>query len=117
MEFLAAFAAARPVPAALPGILGRLQGEAGKACEVNYHPEDVDYDLKAGPGYTWKGEGGRTYHLRIMGTAEEADAVAAALRSRWPGGVQVRGSVVAWPKEPSTEEDAYLEGVLKAVVK
>jgi hypothetical protein len=114
-DFLAAFFGRQPTPSAPSEILDRLQKAAGNTCEVHYNPEDVDYNLKAGPGYTWTGPDGKTYHLRLLESAQEANEAAEGLSGLGARGVQVRGSLVAWPKETSEETDPYLENVLKDI--
>ena len=114
-DFLAAFSGIHPSPEPLPETLGRLQKATGKACGVQYHPEDVDYDLKAGPGYSWEDPDEGIYYLRYFETAKQSNSLAAALMDRGARQVRVRGSAVAWPKEPADGALPYLDGVLESL--
>ncbi len=114
--FLVRVSAALPLAEPLPRAVTRLQGLARKPCEVGYHPEDVDYDLQAGPGYTWTGPEGGAYFLRLLPTSDEAEILAATLRDRGAPTVLVWGNAVTWPRVRTPDTAAYLKGVLRKVV-
>jgi hypothetical protein len=112
-DFLNALSGTLPAPGPLPETLETLLDTTGKACGVHYHPENVNYDLDAGPGYSWEGPGGEVYYLRLEETAEKADFLAAKLKSRGVVCVSIRGSMVAWPKTSGKETLPYLDGILE----
>ena len=116
-EFLLELSRGLPAPGPLPATVARLKKLARKPCEVGYHPEHVDYDLEAGPGYTWIGPHGGTYFIRLLPSPEEAELQAAVLREKGVQTVQVWENAVAWPKVETKESEGYLEGVLRRVVK
>ena len=116
-EFLSEFSKILPAPGPLPVAVERLKKLARKPCEVGYHPENVDYDLEAGPGYTWIGPDGGTYFIRFLPSPDEAKVHAAILRSRGAPTVLVWGNAVTWPKVRTERTAGYLKGVLKKVVK
>jgi len=114
--FLSEFSTVLPLPGTLPGVAERLKEQARKPCEVGYHPEHVDYDLEAGPGYTWTGPDGGTYFLSFLSSVLEARSHADDLRNRGAKGVLVLENAVAWPKVAGQESENYLKGMLKLVV-
>jgi hypothetical protein len=116
-KFLSELSRSLPAPESLPGAVDRLKKLARKPCEVGYHPEHVDYDLEAGPGYTWVGPEGGTYFIRFLSSPDEAQVHAAVLRNRGASTVLVWGNAVTWPKVRTDETSGYLKGVLKKVVK
>ena len=113
--FLERVSADLPPAEPLPRAVARLQGLARKPCEVGYHPEDVDYDLQAGPGYTWTGPEGGAYFLRLLPTSDEAEILAATLRDRGAPTVLVWGNAVTWPRVRTPDTAGYLKGVLRKV--
>ena len=116
-EFLSELSKALPAPKPLPISVGRLKKLARRSCEVGYHPEHVDYDLEAGPGYTWIGPDGGTYFITFLPSPDEAQVHAAVLRNRGAPTVLVWGNAVTWPKVRTEETAGYLKGVLMRVVK
>jgi hypothetical protein len=114
-EFLEGLSRTLPAPELLPVAVERLKKLARKPCEVSYHPEHVDYDLMAGPGYTWVGPDGGTYFIHLLTSQKEAGAHAEVLRNRGAPTAYVWGNAVAWPKERTTKTEDYLKGVLKEV--
>ncbi|UCG38210.1 MAG: hypothetical protein JSV00_08435 [bacterium] len=115
--FLRAAAGSLGAPEPLPKAAQVLLSLAPAKCEVAYHPEDVDYDMRAGPGYTWTGQDGSRYFLRIMDSAEEAELFAPVLRDRGAPTVLVWGNGIAWPRERLPGSSAYLKRVLMKTVK
>lgn len=116
-RFLTEFSRTLPPSEPLPEVLRRLKKLARKPCEVGYHPEHVDYDLEAGPGYTWIGPDGGTYFISFLPSADEARVHASVLRSRGAQTVLVWGNAVTWPKVRTDKTADYLKGVLRKVVK
>ncbi len=112
-EFLLELSKGLPAPGPLPTTVMRLKKLARKPCEVSYQPEHVDYDLEAGPGYTWTGPDGGTYFISFLPSPEKAKVHAAAMEDRGAPTVQVRGNAVTWPKVPTGETGGYLKGVLE----
>ncbi|MGI9535665.1 MAG: DUF6599 family protein, partial [Desulfocapsaceae bacterium] len=65
-DFLKQFISSASDQPPLPLPLAILQQKALQPCEVNYHPEHVDYDLESGPGYTWVGPDQQSYFITIL---------------------------------------------------
>lgn len=116
-KFLSKISDALPAPELLPPVVKHLKRLARKPCEVGYHPEHVDYDLEAGPGYTWVGPDGGTYFLNFLPSSNRAAVYAADLQSRGAPSILVLGNAIAWPKVESKGSAGYLEGVLTEAVK
>jgi len=116
-EFLSELSKALPAPQPLPIPVGRLKKLARRPCEVSYHPEHVDYDLEAGPGYTWIGTDGGVYFIIFLPSPDEAEIQAVILRNRGVPMTVSWGNAVAWPKVRTEETASYLKGVLRRVVK
>jgi hypothetical protein len=116
-EFLFELSKTLPALKPLPVPVGRLKKMARRSCEVSYHPEHVDYDLEAGPGYTWIGPDSGTYFITFHPSPEEAEVHAAVLRNRGAPTVLVWGNAVTWPKVRTEKTTGYLKGVLRSVVK
>jgi len=116
-QFLSALSKTLPPPGPLPTVVERLKKLTRQTCELSYHPEHVDYDLEAGPGYTWVGPDGGTYFIRFLTSPDEAEVHAAVLRNRGAPTVLVWGNAVTWPKVRTEKTARYLKGVLRKVVK
>jgi hypothetical protein len=104
---------AKPEP--LPAVLAVFQKAARKPCEVGYNPEDVDYDLEAGPGYTWTGPDGQSCFARLFSTREEALSFVSALKGKGVKEVTVKGRAVAWSREAASVAGTYLKGILETI--
>ena len=115
-EFLAALSATLPGPEPLPDIVNVLQEAARKPCEAGYHPEDVDYDLEAGPGYTWTGPDGQPCFARLFSSGDEAKAFVVELEEKGIKVTLARGKAAAWSKTDNEKTRAYLEKTLDKVV-
>jgi hypothetical protein len=87
--------------AALPDLVDVLEEAARSACDVDYHPLDIDSELQAGPGYRWVAPGGEVYFLRTYGTKRVAETFAGALEKRLDGKLLLAGQVVIWTREKS----------------
>ena len=114
-EFFEMISTTLPAPAPLPPVLAVFQDAARKPCEVGYHPEDVDYDLEAGPGYTWTGPDGQPCFARLFSGKEEALSFVSSLKGKGVKDVTVKGKSVAWSKESSAETGTYLKKVLEKI--
>ncbi|MDT8396286.1 MAG: DUF6599 family protein [bacterium] len=115
-EFLKVLSGVLPAPEALPPVLGVLQQAARAPCEVGYHPEDVDYDLEAGPGYLWTAPGGQECFARLFPSGDEANTFASKLESKGIETVMTREKAVAWSKTASEGARIYLDKTLDKVV-
>mgnify|MGYP001821666694 FL=1 len=112
-EFLSVLSKALPPPEPFPAILEHLKQMARTPCEVNYHPEHMDYDLESGPGYMWVGPEGETFHMSLLTSQDEADGYADTLRSKDLPMVFTEKNVVIWQKEGREQSRSYIEEVLK----
>ena len=115
-DFLLALSELLPAPDPLPAVIERLKKMARNPCEVSYHPEHMDYDLEAGPGYTWIGPDGGSYFVRILPSPEEAALYAEALTGRGAQDVLVWINAVTWAQVPTLQTPEYLKEVAKTVV-
>jgi hypothetical protein len=115
-QFIKALSRGLPEPSPLPPEVDVFRHAARRPCEVGYHPEDVDYDLDAGPGYTWTGTEGQACFARVLLSRDEAVSLMAALEGKGVKTVRAKGRVVAWSKEAMAGTGAYLENVLEKVV-
>ncbi|UCF31147.1 MAG: hypothetical protein JSV26_01605 [bacterium] len=114
-EFLTGLSGTFPVSQPLPDVVGVLQHAARAPCDVGYHPEDVDYDLGAGPGYLWTAPGGQACFMRLLETPAEAGGLAAALTEKGVRGLVTIGRAVAWSRDRTPGISQYLREVLGTV--
>jgi len=115
-DFLSELSKTMPSPESPPAVVERLKKLARKPCELGYHPEHVDYDLEAGPGYVWTGPDGETYYISFLPSTDEAAVHAAVLRNGGAPMVLVWGNAVSWSKVPTENAADYLKGVLRKIV-
>jgi len=115
-DFLKKFIGNSPEQPPLPPALEILKQKALQPCEVNYHPEHVDYDVESGPGYTWIGPDQQTYLIAILASPEEAEFHAGSLKNRGLKTLLVVDNAVIWPKVDGKMTTAYMEEILKEVV-
>lgn len=115
-EFLSELSKALPPPEPLPDILDYLKQMARRPCEVNYHPEHMDYDLESGPGYFWIRPDGETYFMSLFPSQDEAEVYAATLRSNDIPAVYRFNTGVIWQKESNGDSRIYSEEVLEKVL-
>ncbi|MDF1525061.1 MAG: DUF6599 family protein [bacterium] len=114
-DFLLELSRGLPAPEPLPATVSRLKKLARKPCEVSYHPEHVDYDLEAGPGYTWIGPDGGVCFLHFLPSGSDAEDHAASLRKQDVPTVLILGSAVSWTRAGTQKAAAYLKEVLRKV--
>ena len=101
---------------ALPSVLEKIQQKALQPCEVNYHPEHVDYDLESGPGYTWIGPDQQSYFLTFLPSVNEAEFHAESLKNRGLTTALVMENAVIWQKNDGNRATAYMEEILTEVI-
>jgi hypothetical protein len=114
-EFFEVISTTLPEPAPLPPVLAVFQDAARKPCEVGYHPEDVDYDLEAGPGYTWTGTEGQPCFARLFSDKEEALSFVSSLKGKGVKAARSEGRAVVWSKESTDKIDIYLQDTVEKV--
>ena len=95
--------------------LGYLQEKARKPCEVHYHPENLDYDLEAGPGYTWVGHDGQNYFLNILPTDSAAQQHGDMLGKKGVTTLLASGKTVIWQKEKGLSLGEYHREIVKEI--
>jgi len=105
---------AKPEP--LPPVLAVFQKAARKPCEVGYNPEDVDYDLEAGPGYTWTGPDGQSCFARLFSSTEQASEFVAVLKGKEVKLAVKNSRVVAWSKTDTDGTRNYLTEITDKVL-
>lgn len=88
-------------------VLEYLQGKARKPCEVEYHPEHLDFDLEAGPGYAWVGPNGKNYLLNLLPHKSAVQQHADFLRQKGVTVLIASGKTVLWQKEAELPLDEY----------
>ena len=103
-------------PPSLPPTLAVLQQNADKPCEVNYHPEQIDYDLETGPGYSWVGTDGESYAAIILDSDESAAQQAETLRQKGLANLVRYENGVIWRKGDTQEPTDYMTQTIKQMV-
>jgi hypothetical protein len=116
-EFLSHFTSQVPEPSPLPPVLAVLQESADKPCEVNYHPEHIDYDLETGPGYSWVGNDGASYAAIVLDSEERAAAQASALTQKGIANLLLLKNSVLWNKADAGEPTDYMKQTIGQIVK
>ena len=112
-DFLVHFSNHLPEQSAVPSTLKFLKMNARTPCEVNYHPEHIDYDLESGPGYSWVGRDGNTYFVTILDSQDNAENYSKSMKDKGTVSVLFWQNVVIWQK---TEEDGstdYMKEIIK----
>lgn len=115
-DFLKTFISSVSEQPPLPPTLELLTQKALQPCEVNYHPEHVDYDLESGPGFTWIGPDEQTYFITILRSPNEAELHADSLKNGGIKTLRVRDNAVIWQKVDGQRATAYMEEILKEVI-
>ena len=115
-DFLSRFTSQAAGPSSLPPALALLQESAGKPCEVNYHPEHIDYDLETGPGYSWIGKDGESYAAIILDSNESAAHQSEALRQKGLANLVHYENGVLWNKAAMEEPTDYMRLTIKQIV-
>jgi hypothetical protein len=116
-DFLKQFIINLPEQPPLPATLSILQQKALQPCEVNYHPEQVDYDLESGPGYTWIGPDEQHYFITVLSSQDEAERQADILKNKGVKTLLTRGNAVVWQKNDGNGSTAYMAQTLQDVVR
>lgn len=115
--FLSMLVSTLPEPEPLPPAVSHLKRLARKPCETGYHPEHVDYDLEAGPGYTWVGPGGGTFFMSFFTSSDKAKTHSSSLRARGVTTVFAMDNAVGWTRSETTKDEIYLKKALDEAVK
>ncbi len=115
-DFLIHFTGQIPEPSPLPRTLAVLQQNAGKPCEVNYHPEQIDYDLETGPGYSWVGKNGESYAAIVLDSDESAAQQSEALMQKGIATLVLYRNGVLWNKAYTGEPTDYMKQTIKQLV-
>ncbi len=115
-DFLKKFIGSAPDQPPLPPILAALQEQALQPCEVNYHPEQVDYDLESGPGYTWIGPDKKRYFMAVLASPDEAQRQADSLKNKGIKTLLIAENTVIWQKNDANGSIAYMEQTAQRVV-
>lgn len=115
-DFLSHFTSQVAAPPSLPPALAILQKKAGKPCEVNYHPEQIDYDLETGPGYSWVGEDGESYAAIILESEESAAQQSEVLMQKGVATLVLYKKGVLWNKADAGEPTDYMKQTIKQLV-
>ena len=116
-DFLKQFIGSAPDQPPLPPTLAALQEQALHPCEVNYHPEQVDYDLESGPGYAWIGPDKQHYFMAVLASLDEAQGQAGSLKSKGVKTLLIEENTVIWQKNDGNGSTAYMEQTAQRVVK
>lgn len=114
-EFLVSFSNELPEQEPLPAVLESLKQKARYPCEVNYHPEHMDYDLESGPGYSWIGPDGESYFINLLSTADEAELHAQSMRNRGVPTIVVWKNAVIWQKVSRDNSQQYILSILQEI--
>jgi hypothetical protein len=114
-DFLTHFTGHVPEPSPLPPALTILQQNADKPCEVNYHPEQIDYDLETGPGYSWVGADGEPYAAIILDSAEGAARQSNMLQQKGVANLLLYKNSVLWNKAGAGEPTDYMKRTIRYI--
>ncbi|MBT8355628.1 MAG: hypothetical protein KJO60_13960 [Desulfofustis sp.] len=115
-DFLIHLTGQVPEPSRLPPALAILQQSAGKPCEVNYHPEHIDYDLETGPGYSWVDADGESYAAIILDSEESATHQSNALTQKGLANLTLYKNGVIWNKADTGEPTDYMKQTIEQIV-
>ena len=99
----------------LPSTLTFLKRIAITPCEVNYHPEHIDYEVESGPGYSWIGQDGNTYFLATLDSQTSAKNYVGSLKDKGIIAILNRQNVVIWKKNDGEGTTDYMQEILKGL--
>lgn len=116
-NFLSHFVARLPEQAPLPAALEILQQHALRPCEVNYHPDQIDYDLETGPGYSWVGKDGATYYAILLDSEQGAARKSEELKNRGVGPMARWKQAVVWKSADQGEAADYLKEIATQIAR
>ena len=114
-EFLSHFTGHLPDQAPLPAALAILQQHAASPCEVNYHPDQIDYDLETGPGYSWVGKDGDSYSAIILDSEQSAGRKAEELKGKGVAIIVLWKNSVVWKSADQGEPTDYMKEVVTQI--
>ena len=115
-NFLSHFVAQLPEQAPLPAVLEMLKRHALHPCEVNYHPDQIDYDLETGPGYSWVGKDGESYYAILLDSEHSAAGKAEELKDRGVGPMVRWQHAVVWKSADQGEATDYMKEIAAQIV-
>ena len=115
-DFIVHFTSQVPEPSPLPRALEILQQNADQPCEVNYHPEQIDYDLETGPGYSWRGTDGQSYAAIVLDSEERAAQQSEALTQKGVATLVLYKNGVLWNKEDAGEPTDDMKQTIRHMV-
>ena len=115
-DFLVHFTDQVSEPSPLPPVLTILQQSAHKPCDVNYHPEHIDYDLESGPGYSWVGTDGESYAAIILDSEESAARQSNILTQKGLTNLVLYKNSVLWNKAGTGESTDYMQRTIRQIV-
>lgn len=104
-----------PEPSSLPALLEYLKLNARTPCEVDYHPEHIDYDLETGPGYSWVGPGGSSYFLTVADSKKHAEEQAKELKDKGIVNASSQENAVIWGKGGEPAHGDYMKQILRNI--
>jgi len=99
----------------IPKVTKVLEDIARSPCDVEYHPDDIDYDLNAGPGYRWTASDGNDFFLRIFKNEKMASAFTAGLKKSLSGKIHTGEKMVIWTKGTRLPDMVILKEITGAV--
>ena len=83
-------------------------------CEVNYHPDQIVYDLETGPGYSWVGKDGESYYALLLDSEQNAAGKAEELKDRGVGPMVRWQHAVVWKSADQGEATDYMKEIAAA---
>lgn len=115
-DFLKHFSEHVPERSPLPSTLEILQLNARNPCEVNYHPEHIDYDLETGPGYSWVGKDGNSYSAVVLESEERAELRYRALKGKGVAHLLLWKNGVIWNTADDGEPTDDMKETIRQIV-
>ena len=115
-DFLTYFSEQLPGRPPMPPELESLKLNARTPCEVNYHPEHIDYDLETGPGYSWVGQDGRSYAALVLDSETGAELQFTTLQGKGVQNLLLFKTAVIWKTSEEEGSSEYMETIIREIV-
>lgn len=115
-EFLTHFSEHLIAKTSMPAALEFLKINARTPCEVNYHPEHIDYDLETGPGYSWVGQDGSSYAAIVLDSQQSAEFQFKTLKSKGLPDMLLWKTGVIWKRSGDGASTEYMRRIIREIV-
>ena len=115
-DFLTYFSEQLPGQPSAPPELEILTLHARTPCEVNYHPEHIDYDLETGPGYSWVGQDGSSYAVLVLDSEAGAEVQFKTLQNKGVQNLLLFKTAVIWKASEEEGSAEYMKTIIREIV-